>query len=173
MYLGFLGGHVPNSYRLIVGTTRYKFTARTNPGHSNPFPMTRQSFHAITSRDFPNFNGFVSGRAHDEIPLWYETHAVYIMIVAVHCFDAGIRWMKIPYFNRHVGATRDQQFTRNVERYVVYAIRMTFHRSFEFAALEIPNLGDKNNYSYCTLSFNRFTLMVASSLAETTRLKTG
>lgn len=74
MYLIFFSSNVPYSDSLIVGTAGDKLATWTDSSHSDPLPMSSQSFDTVACCDLPYFDCFISRCADDEITLWHKRH---------------------------------------------------------------------------------------------------
>lgn len=173
---------MPHANGLVVGTAGDKLAAWADPRHPHPLPVSRERLHAVACRHLPDLDGLVPGGAHHEIALRHERDRIDVVIVTVHGLHAGERLVKVPQLDGHVRAAGGEQLARDVERDVLHAVGVALQCSLEVAALKVPYLAEKEKQvlkkkrekkNQSRSLETALTLMVASSLADTTRLKTG
>lgn len=89
---------LPNTNTLIVGAAGHQLIIVRDNNIADPFlvPMIRSRVKAST--DFPKFDGLVSGAGNQIIPIEYEIHKAYVVIMSNKSLAANVIIIQIPEF---------------------------------------------------------------------------
>lgn len=103
--------------------------------------MGRQRFQAFTSPYVPNTNALIKAARNNEIALWIEVAAEYIVTVALQCFQA-FAGAELPQLQCFIIAGADQQPAVTRPCNIADAQLMSGNCFFEFAIICAPDFDE-------------------------------